>query len=370
MTQVVDPVADRPYTTDALVGRVFEQTVGAFELFNVYLGERLGLYRALASIGQATYEQLAERAGIAARYAQEWLEQQTAAGIVEVDDPTAQADVRRYSLPDEHREPLLDEGSLAYVAFMPRYVASVGAAMPDLVDAYRTGAGVPWDRYGADMREAQASANRPLSLSVVGQEWLPAIADVHRRLSVGPPARIADLGCGEGWLAIGLATAYPMVRVVGIDTDQASIEAARRHAREANVDDRVTFELGDASELGAEDDFDLIIVLEALHDLARPVEALHHARRILSPQGTVLVVDERTADAFTGIALGNPLERFFFAVSTTVCLPNSLAEQPSAATGTVMRSSTVEQYAREAGFDSIEVLPIEHDQFRVYRLNP
>ena len=369
-TATIDPGLARPYDRDALVGRLFEQTLGAFELFNVYIGERLGLYRALAADGSATAEELSRRAGIGSRYAREWLEQQTTAGILEVDGASAAADLRRYSLPAEHREPLLDPDSLNYAAFMPRYVVSVGDTMPALLDAYRTGGGVPWSRYGDDMRRAQAAANRPLFKSVVGQEWLATIPDVHRRLTAAPSARVADLGCGEGWLSIGLATAYPMIRVVGVDADPASIEAATRHASEADVADRVRFELGDAARLDTGEPFDLVLIFEVLHDLSRPVEVLRSARELLTPEGTVVVADERTADVFTGMALDNPVERFLYAVSTTVCLPNSLAEQPSAAVGTVIRSSTVDRFAREAGFASTEILPIEHDVFRVYRLNP
>lgn len=369
-TQTMDPGLKRRFNGEALVGRLFEQTLGAFELFNVYIGERLGLYRSLAADGSATPEQLAGSAGIGSRYAREWLEQQTTAGILEVDDPTAEAELRRYSLPVEHREPLLDEDSLSYGAFMPRYIVSVGGVMPALLDAFRTGGGVPWDRYGDDMRQAQAAANRPLFLSVVGQEWLSSIPDIHRRLAAGPPARVADLGCGEGWLSIGLATAYPMIRVVGVDADPASIEAARRHASGSDVSDRVSFVLGDAAGLGTGEPFDLVLIFEVLHDLSRPVEVLRAARDLLSPEGAVIVVDERTADAFTGTALDNPIERFLYSVSTTICLPNSLAEQPSAATGTVIRSSTVDRFSREAGFASTDILPIEHDIFRVYRLNP
>jgi 2-polyprenyl-3-methyl-5-hydroxy-6-metoxy-1,4-benzoquinol methylase len=220
------------------------------------------------------------------------------------------------------------------------------------------------------MRQAQAAANRPLFLSVVGQEWLGSISDVHQRLTAGPPARVADLGCGEGWLSMGLATAYPLIRVVGFDADPASIEAAQRHAKEANLGDRVTFRLGDAAELASGEPFDLALIFEALHDMSRPAEVLRTARELVSADGAVIVVDERAADAFGGIALDNPVERFLYAVSTTVCLPNSLADQPSAAIGTVIRSSTVERLSREAGFSSTDILPIEHEMFRVYRLNP
>ena len=367
--QTLDPGLERQFSSEALVGRLFEQTIGAFELFNVYIGERLGLYAALAAGGSATPDELAGRGGIAPRYAREWLEQQTTAGILEVDDASVESELRRYSLPPEHVEPLLDAASLGYGAFMPRYIVSVGGVMPALLDAFRTGAGVSWDRYGDDIRESQAAANRPLFQSVVGQEWLASIPDIHKRLSAGS-ARVADLGCGEGWLSIGLAKVYPSIHVIGVDPDSASIDAARRHASEANVSDRVSFELGDAAGLGSGEPFDLVLIFEALHDMSRPVDVLRAARELLSPEGAVVVVDERTADAFIGMALDNPIERFLYAVSTTVCLPNSLAEQPSAAIGTVMRSSMVERLAREAGFTSTEVLPIEHDIFRVYRLNP
>lgn len=369
-TQTMDPAVERPFSAEALVGRLFEQTIGAFELFNVYIGERLGLYRALAADGSATANQLARRAGIGPRYAREWLEQQATAGILEVDDPSVGPEHRRFSLPAEHREPLLDEESLSYAAFMPRYIVSVGGTMPALLDAFATDAGVPWNQYGDDMRQAQAAANRPLFKSVVGQEWLAGMPDIHRRLTAEPSARVADLGCGEGWLSIGLASAYPMIQVVGVDADPASIEAATRHASDANVDDRVRFEVGDAAGLASGEPFDLVLIFEALHDLSRPVEVLRTARELVSSDGVVIVVDERSADAFIGTALDNPIERFLYAVSTTVCLPNSLAEQPSAAIGTVIRPSTVKRLSDEAGFTSTDILPIEHDIFRVYRLNP
>ncbi len=361
---------DRPYSGEALVGRLFDQTLGALELLNVYIGERLGLYRALDGAGPATAAELAARAGIAPRYAREWLEQQTVAGVLEVDDVAAGEEQRRYAVPAEHREVLLDQESASYMAFLPRFVTSVGSVLPALLEAYRTGGGVDWEAYGTDMREAQASANRIVTLTVVGQEWLPTIPDVHARLSATNPARVADLACGEGWLSIGLAKAYPNARVTGFDLDGPSIEAARRHADAAGVSDRVTFERSDVARSASDDRFDLVTIFEALHDLSQPVAALRGALSRLAPGGSVLVFDERTAEAFTGPALDDPMERFLYGFSTTVCLPGGLVEEPSAATGTVMRPSTVERYAREAGFSRTEILPIEHEQFRAYRLHP
>src|ERR1700690_234623 len=276
---------DRPFNGEVLVGRLFDQTIGAFEALNVYIGERLGLYRSLATAGPATAVELGARAGIAPRYAREWLQQQTVAGILEVDDISADDELRRYPLPPEHREPLVETDSLSYIAFMPRFIASVGAAMPAVLDAFRTGGGVSWEAYGIDMREAQASANRMLTLTVVGQEWLPTIADIHARLLADPAARVADLCCGEGWLSIGLANAYPDIDVTGFDLDPASIEAARRHAAQAGVGDRVSFELDDVARGGSGQPFDLVTVFEALHDLSRPVDALRGARSRLASGG-------------------------------------------------------------------------------------
>lgn len=138
----------------------------------------------------------------------------------------------------------------------------------------------------------------------------------------------------------------------------------------AGLRDRVTFEQGDVARVGAGEPFDLVTIFEALHDLSRPVEVLRGALSRLAPGGSLLVFDERTEDAFTGPALDNPTERFHYAVSTTICLPGGMADRPSAGTGTVIRASTVARYAREAGFSRMEVLPIEHEQFRGYRLRP
>src|SRR5688572_6386258 len=194
---------------DALVGRIFQSMLGAMDLFNLYLGDRLGLYRALADGGPATSGELAARAGIAERYAREWLEQQAVGGILEVDDAGKDAEARWYSLPAGHDEVLLDRDSLSYLAYVGRFAVSIGQATPSVLEAFRTGGGVSWAAYGADAREGQADQNRPLFLNLLGKEWLPSIADVHARLQADPPARVADIGCGAGWSSIALAKAYP-----------------------------------------------------------------------------------------------------------------------------------------------------------------
>jgi SAM-dependent methyltransferase len=227
---------------------------------------------------------------------------------------------------------------------------------------------VAWAEFGADMREAQAAQNRPIFLALLGTEWLPQIPDVHARLGMDPPGRVADVGCGAGWSSIAIAKAYPTVLVDGFDLDEPAIALAQASAAEHGVADRVSFHVRDIAEAGLTGRYDLVAGFEMLHDLARPVEALRAMRGLLAEGGTVLIVDERVAEDFT--APGGELERLFYGFSTLCCLPTGMAEQPSAATGTVMRPATLRSYAVEAGFGDVTVLPIEHDLFRFYRLQP
>ena len=192
--------------------------------------------------------------------------------------------------------------------------------------------------------------------------------DVVARLESAQHPRVADLGCGQGFSTVAIAGAFLDAWVDGLDVDDASIADARRHAAAAGLDGRVRFLAGDASELAAHGPYDLILVLEALHDMADPVAALRAARAALAPGGTLLVVDERVADTFT--APGDEVERMMYGWSVTHCLPTQLAEQPSAALGTVMRSDTVRELADQAGYARVDVLPVENDFFRLYRLDP
>jgi 2-polyprenyl-3-methyl-5-hydroxy-6-metoxy-1,4-benzoquinol methylase len=351
---------------DALAGRLFEAALGAFDVLTIHLGLELGLYQSLRRDGPATAAELAERAGVDARYAREWLEQQAVTGILVVDDVTAATEARRYSLPEGHAEALLDPDSPAASQSMLRFVQTAARALPSIVEAYRSGDGVTGDAYPGSTG-AQELANRPVFRHVLAQDWLPAIPDVHARLLQG--ARLADLACGAGWLAISLAQAFPAVSVDGLDIDPESIERARANAAaEGMGEDRVRFHLVDAAKPELEGRFDLVTIFEAVHDLSRPVEVLEAARRLLAPGGSVLVVDENVAETFT--APGNEIERTMYAYSVLFCLPESRADLPSVATGTVMRPATLGRYAKEAGFSHFSVLPIEHDVFRLYRLDP
>jgi 2-polyprenyl-3-methyl-5-hydroxy-6-metoxy-1,4-benzoquinol methylase len=345
---------------DTLVARLFTSMVGALELLHVYLGHRLGLYRELAEQGPLTSAELAVKARISERYAREWLEEQAVAGIVQVDSE------HRFSLPAAHAEVLTDADSTNFLAPLALGVVSIASIMPELMEAFRKGGGVPYEAYGADMRSSIADGNRPGFLNLLGTQWFPAIPELDARLRAEPPAQVADIGCGTGWSSIGIAKAYPKVMVHGLDIDAASIEQARRNAVSEGLTDRVQFELRDAADPGLAGMFDVVTAFETIHDMSNPVAALRAMRGLLRENGFIVIADEKVAEEFT--APGDELERFMYGWSAVHCLPVGMVQPGSAATGTVMRPSRLRQYAREAGFRDVEVLPVNADFWRFYRL--
>lgn len=352
-------------TPDALAERIFASTLGALDLLAIYAGDRLGWYAALREHGPATPAELAAATGTHPRYVREWLEHQAVGAVLEVEDASADPEQRRYSLPAAHAEVLLDRDSLNFVGPLARILPATAAVMPDLLAAYRGGGGVPWSAFGTDALEAQADLNRPLFLHVLAQEWLPSLPDIHERLQEG--GRVADVACGGGWASIGIAKAYPEVRVDGFDVDEASIELARANAAACGVADRVAFHVRDVTAGPPPGDrYDLVCVFEAIHDMSRPVEALATMRAMAGESGAVLVMDERAAETFA--APGDEVERMLYGFSVFCCLPAGMSEEPSAATGTVMRPGTLRGYAQAAGFADVEVLDVEHPTFRLYRL--
>ncbi|MFN0029720.1 MAG: class I SAM-dependent methyltransferase [Acidimicrobiales bacterium] len=352
--------------TGALADRLFGNALGALDLLTVYLGVRLDLYQVIADRPAITAVELARSADIAPRYAREWLEQQTVSGILACIDRTEAAESRRFFMPAGHELVLTRPDSPASMTPLALAVAGIAHVLPQLVEAYRRGGGVPYAAYGKDLRDGQAGFNRPGFTHELGTNWLPAVdPDLHARLRSGQPGRIADIACGAGWSTIALAQAYPGALVDGFDIDDASIADARRNAAEVGVTDNARFEVGDGSSqpLGS---YDLVAVFEAIHDMSAPVTMLTSLRRLVRPGATVLIVDEKTADSFAESE--GPIESFLYAASVLHCLPVGMAEQPSAETGTVMRPDTLRRYAAEAGYARVDIVPIEHDLFRFYAL--
>jgi hypothetical protein len=364
---VVEPLTqDETARRDELGERLFQATLGVWDIATVFLGHRLGLYQALDEVEPATPGELADAAGLDERYVREWLEQQAVSGLLECENPGATAETRRFALPAGHGAVLVDRDDLAYLAPLAQIVIGAMHPLDALVSAFRTGAGVPYADYGLDLRAGQAGMNRNLFLQQLGSDYLPAIGDLQARLQADPPARVADLGCGVGWSCVGIARAYPKVCVDGFDLDAASVAEAQGVIRDAGVSDRVDVLLRDAAAPEFAGRYDLVTAFECVHDMSDPVGALRTMRRLAGQDGTVLVMDERVADAFDPAA--GDIERFMYGFSVLHCLPVGREEQPSAATGTVMRAETMRAYAREAGFGDAEVLPLEHPFFHSYRL--
>ncbi len=346
----------------ALDQRLVDAAVGALELLSIHLGRRLGLYEAIGD--GRTVPGLAGAAQIDERYAREWLEQQAVAGLVTVDDPALPWDSRRYSLSHEQRALLATPDDPAHVSPLADMVAGAGQVIDQVAAAYRTGGGVPYAYYGAAFRAGQAGINRPAFTHDLVPSWLQAAPDVAARLAAG--GRVADIGCGTGWATIALARAFPLADVVGIDADPASIADARANAAAAGV--AVRFECADAAALHDGGGYDLVVILETLHDLARPTDVLRDLRRGLRPDGAVLVADEKVAEHF--IAPGDDMERMMYGWSVVHCLPASLSERPSAGIGTVLRPGLVDAMAADAGFSRVEHSDIDAGFFRLYVLRP
>lgn len=360
--------AETAAAVEALAGRIFTAGVAAADLYTIQLGVQLGLYAALDAHGPLDSVKLAARTGLAERYVREWLQGQTTTGLTTADG----TDVRtaRFTLASGVRDVLLEPLAPTYLAPLAGAIAATGAVLPRLVEAFRSGAGVPYGDYpGGHL--IQAAFNRPAFTSDLVSQWLPAIPDVAARLvDANRPAHVGDLGCGAGWSAIALATAYPHITVEGVDNDQPSIELARRNAAEARVTERVSFTVADLGALDADRGarYDVAFLFECLHDLPRPVEALANARRWLRPGGTLIVMDERAAEALT--ANGDDVERFFAQISPLWCLPQGLVGPNPEPVGTLLRPAALVELARRAGFGAVTVLDIEHPFWRFYRMQP
>lgn len=350
----------------ALGVRLFLAMLATQELLATYLGVRLGLYDELAAGGPATAPELAARRGLDARYVREWLEQQAVAGLLAVDVPTADPDRRVYRLPPGHAAVLtLSDDPSSMVALTALPLGGVAGALPRLLDAYRTGDGVSDAAYGADWRDGHGGVNRALYRHALARWVRVGLPGVHARLTA-PGARIADLGCGAGWAALTLAAAYPACTVDGYDVDAEIVATARANARGAGLAGRVRFEVRDAADPAPGDRYDLVCLLDTLHEVSSPVDVLRGCRTACADGGSVLVLDARVGPAFT--APGDEVERFQYATSVLHCLPAGRASAGSAVVGTVLRPSVVRELATRAGFTTVAEVAVDDRFHRCYRL--
>ncbi|MDN5761882.1 MAG: class I SAM-dependent methyltransferase [Microlunatus sp.] len=299
---------------EAFLAQAVTDAAAAMSVLLSHIGDRLGLYRAMSDSEPVTSAELARRTDTNERLVHEWLSNQAVGGYVNFDPET-----ERFRLPPEHALALAEENSPALIQGMFDMVAAVYQDIDKEVGVFRTGAGLTWPDNHHSVFEATERSFRPGYRANLVQQWIPAVAGLHAKLTAG--AHVADVGCGYGTATTVLAEAYPASTFVGYDYHASSVDAARESAARQGVADRVTFEVADASEITGP--YDLITFFDAWHDMSDPVGAAWAAREALGPDGAVLLIEplshDRLEDSF------DPLGRFGYAVSTLICVPCSIS---------------------------------------------
>jgi SAM-dependent methyltransferase len=306
----------------------------------VVLGDKLGLYQAMAGAGALTSSELAARTGTAERYVREWLNAQAAGGYVEYDPDTG-----RYLLPAEQAVALTDSSS---PAFLPGFFQiALGSVLdsPRLAEVARTGAGIGWHDHVDDVHEGCERFFRPGYNAHLVAEWLPALDGVVEKLEHG--ASVADVGCGHGASTVLMAEAFPASHFVGTDYHAGSIETARQRATDAGVTSRVRFETAPASSFPG-DGYDLVTMFDCLHDMGDPAGAAAHVRQTLADDGTWMIVEPAAGDRVEENL--NPVGRAYYAFSTLLCTPCSLSQEVGLALGAQAGQARIHDLVTEAGF--------------------
>ena len=333
-----------PSKLEAFVNQALGDLGSALTAAMVVIGDKLGLYRAMAGAGPLTSHQLAERTGTHERSVREWLAAQAAAGYLDYDAASG-----RYSLSDEHAVALTNEESPACVLGGFQGMSAAIRATPKVIEAFRHGEGLGWHEHDPDLFVGTERFFRPGYNAHLVPEWIPALDGVHEKLEAG--ARVADVGCGHGASTLILAKAYPRSRFTGFDYHPPSIERARERAEEAGLDERARFEVASAKSFPGR--YDLVAFFDCLHDMGDPVGAAAHVRQSLGDDGTWLLVEPFAHDHVHENL--NPLGRLFSSVSTLVCTQASLAQEIGAALGAQAGYARLETVLKDAGFTRVRL---------------
>jgi SAM-dependent methyltransferase len=324
----------------SFVFRAVEEVGASLGTALVVMGDKLGLYRAMAGAGPLTSTELAERSGMAERYVREWLNAQSAGGFVEYDPDTG-----RYLLPPEQAVALTDESSPAYLPGLFQIALGSIIDSPRIAEAARSGAGIGWHDHVDDVHEGCERFFRPGYNAHLVAEWLPALPGVVERLDAG--ASVADVGCGHGASTVLMAQAYPASVFVGCDYHEGSIATARSRGEAAGLGDRVRFEVAPASSFpGA--GYDLVTMFDCLHDMGDPRGAARHVREALAPDGTWMIVEPAAGDHVEDNL--NPVGRAYYGFSTLLCTPCSLSQEVGLALGAQAGEARIREVVTDAGF--------------------
>jgi SAM-dependent methyltransferase len=337
-----DPVLDQARLDD-LLGRVLADLAAGYGGATISLGDRLGLYEAMAGAGPISPAELAARSGCAERYLREWLNAQAAGGYVAYHPASG-----TYELTPEHRAVLADRDSPFFIPTAWKVPISMLMDEDRAVRAFRTGEGIAWGAHDHRLHEGVAGFYRNAYRASLVQEWIPALDGVEERLRAG--ARVADVGCGHGHSTVIMAEAFPASRFVGVDPHGPSIAAARAAAAAAGVDDRVTFLEAGAAGHGLAD-LDLVCFFDCFHDLGDPEGAAAAAAAALAPGGAVMLVEPYAGDRVEDNL--NPVGRIYYAASTTVCCAHAIAEGRADPLGAQAGEARLADVCRRAGLTSV-----------------
>ena len=323
------------------MGRMVGYMTGGAVCMAIWLGDELGLYRALAGDGPQTADELAAATGCNPRLVREWLDGQVAAGLIEYD---AAAD--RYSLAAEGALALADENSPAFTARGMNTLGALFRDMEKLKAAFSSDGGMAWGDHDACLFKGTEWFFRTGYRTFLPGAWIPALDGVQEKLESG--ARVADIGCGHGASVVVMAEAYPNSEFRGFDFHPPSVDTARERAAEAGVESRTTFEVASAKDYPGM--YDLICFFDCLHDMGDPVGAAAHAREHLEPDGTVLLVEPFAIDGRAANIEGNPLAAMMYTASSVVCTPNSLSQEVGLGLGAQAGEARLREVFEQAGF--------------------
>ncbi len=342
-TAGADPTTIDPAKLEAFVGQAVGDMGAAISGLLLHIGDRLGLYKAMAGAGPMTSATLAIRTNTTERYVREWLSNQAAGGYV-VYHPADET----FELPAEQAMVVANEDSPVFLAGAFESIASCYTDHDTIVDAFRTGAGFGWEEHDDRLFSGVVRLFRPGYAAHLVDEWLPALDGVVEKLSSG--AIVADVGCGLGASTILMAKAFEQSTFVGVDIHEESILAARKAAAEAGVGQRVRFDIATAKDMSAVG-YDLVTMFDSLHDMGDPVGAARRIRHSLAPGGTLLLVEPFAGDRLEYNL--HPVGRTFYGLSTVICTPNSLAQDVGLALGAQAGESRLTEVLREAGFSRV-----------------
>ncbi len=325
-----------------LIGQMLNDLGGAASVAMVRMGDALGLYKTLHEKGSMTCDELAAAASVHPRYLREWLSQQTASNYLTYDSAT-----QKFTLPPEQAMMFAIEDSP--VAMMGAFdgVVAWGEVQPQVQEAFRSGGGVAWGDHGPCLFCSTARFFRPGYLHNLVQNWLPALDGVEAKLRNG--AKVADVGCGHGWSTVFMAQAFPQSHFIGYDFHPGSIDAAKAHAREHSVSN-VEFHVGTAKQYPG-NGFDLVAFFDCLHDMGDPAGAAAHVKQSLKPDGTWMIVEPMAGDRMEDNM--NPIGRIYYAASTLVCVPTSLAQEVGAALGAQAGEAKLREVITTGGFSRV-----------------